>query len=239
MHFENVIFDLDGTLAQSEEGIFKSIEHTLSCMNRQIPSRSELRRFIGPPLYTSFRDLLGMSAMEAEEAQSIYRSRYRRVGWRENRVYSGIPRLLRSLRRADMRAYVVTGKPQKSSEQICKHFGITPYLSGIIGPDEGNHSPDKADMLSELLRLSGKNSVMIGDRRFDVDAAAQNGIPCIGVTYGYGSKEELKNAGATIFADSPRELQQILWAKEKQNAVCFSRLKEWTDAERRRKGKES
>ena len=210
MHCENVIFDLDGTLTQSEEGIFKSIEFTLSCMNRKIPSRCELRRFIGPPLYTSFRDLLGMSALEAEEAQRIYRSRYQREGWRENCVYSGIPRLLRTLKRNGMRAYVATGKPQESSEQICKYFGITPYLSGIIGPDDGEHSPDKAVMLSEILHVSGKNSVMIGDRKFDVEAAIQNGIPCIGVTYGYGSIEELKNAGATILADSPRELQRIL-----------------------------
>lgn len=210
MLYGNVIFDLDGTLTQSEEGIFRSIEYMLRCMNRPVPDRRELRRFIGPPLYDSFRAYLGMDDREAEEAQRIYRKRYRQEGWKENCVYPGIPRLLRSLKSAGNRVFVVTGKPQGISEQVCRYFGLTPYLSGIKGPSDGDHSPDKAEMVSDILASYGRNAVMVGDRRFDMEAAKKNGIPCAGVTYGYGDEEELKNAGASFLADSVRALQEWL-----------------------------
>ena len=210
MRYQNVIFDLDGTLTQSEEGIFTGIERTLRCMGWPVPEKEQLRRFIGPPLYWSFHYGLGMSVEEAEKAQRIYRAYYRSEGWKRNRAYPGIPRLLRSLKEAGIRSFVATGKPKHSAEDVCQYFGLSPYLSGIVGPTDDDRTADKAGFLSDILEKAGRNTVMVGDRHYDADAARECGIPCIGVTFGYGSEEELKNAGATELAGSVRDLQKLL-----------------------------
>ena len=208
--WENVIFDLDGTLTASEPGILRSIRYALECMGKDVPERERLIAFIGPPLYCSFRDLLNMTDAEAREAQRLFRECYRERGWMENSVYPGIPRLLRSLKKAGKRIFVATGKPRSGSERICRCFGLSPYLTEIAAPDDNGSVSDKTAMILDLIQRFGKETVMIGDRRFDVQGALNNGISAIGVTYGYGTAEELKRAGVSLLAEDVGTLYRLL-----------------------------
>ena len=210
MKYDVVFFDLDGTLTQSEDGIFASVQYAVEQMGLPIPDRQALLPFIGPPLYYSLRTFLGMDDAQAEEALVHYRRRYDAVGWCENRVYPGIPRLLRSLQKSGVRMAVITGKPQAFSQRICEHFGLMPYLSAVIGPGPQDKEASKAKLLSEGMRLLPGRAVMVGDRHFDVEGAKACGIPAIGVTYGYGSAAELTGAGAGMLAEDVRALQELL-----------------------------
>lgn len=210
LRYDTVLFDLDGTLTQSEDGIIRSVRYAAEQLGRTCEDTEALKAFIGPPLYVSFRERMGMSDSEAVEAQRLYRVRYNQIGWSENRVYPGIPRLLRTLKKYGIRTGVTTGKPQDFAERICRHFGLAPYLDTIIGPMPGTKSADKQVIVAEGMSRLGGRCVVVGDRKFDVEGAKANGIECIGVTYGYGSEQELTQAGATAVASSVRELQELL-----------------------------
>ena len=131
MKYDAVIFDLDGTLTESEPGITKSVQYTLERMNRTPMTQSELRRFIGPPLVESFMNLAGMSEEEAEKAIEIYRERFSAIGWRENSVYSGIAPLLKSLKGNGAYVAVATGKPLDFSLRILDYFGLSPFIDRV------------------------------------------------------------------------------------------------------------
>ena len=208
--WQTVFFDLDGTLTRSEEGITRCARYAAEKMGYPGWTEERLRVFIGPPLYVSFRDVIGMTDGEAVRACEVYRERYTAIGWKENCVYAGIPRLLRSLHKHGFRAAVTTGKPQRASERICRYFGLTPWLDGIYGTEEDCKIADKTEIIAEAARAVGGKIVVVGDRRFDVEAALANGMDAVGVSYGYGTEEELKEAGAGWIAEDVRGLQSIL-----------------------------
>ena len=210
LKYETVFFDLDGTLTQSEEGITRSVQAAATQMGWPEIDQETLRTFIGPPLYYSFRETLGMTDSQALEAQSRYRVRYNEIGWKENRVYPGIPRLLRSLKKYGIKTGVTTGKPQEFAERICRYFGLSDYLDTIIGVQMNATTADKAALVAEGMRRLPGRAVVVGDRMFDAEGALANQIDCIGVSYGYGSEEELRKAGAVCVAASVRELQTLL-----------------------------
>ena len=203
-----VLFDLDGTLTQSEEGIWNCARHTLKTMGYPEPDGETLRKFIGPPLIWSFQTLIGMTETQAEEAQKIYRERYNTIGLFENRVYPGVRTMLRTLKKAGAHLGVVTGKPEGPTIRILEHFGILPLLETVHCATD--KSADKEQMIRTALPEEHGEAWMIGDRRFDMEGGKRAGIHTLGVTYGYGSEEELREAGAEALAKTPREILTIL-----------------------------
>ena len=203
-----VLFDLDGTLTQSEEGIWNCARHALRIMGRPEPDAATLRKFIGPPLMWSFQNLAGMTEEEALEAQKIYRERYNTVGLFENRVYPGIRYALRCLKKAGFHLGVVTGKPESPTKRILEHFGLAPFLESVICATDSK--ADKEEMIRKSLPDSYDEAWMVGDRKFDMEGGRLAGIRTLGVTYGYGSEEELLESGAEKLAHSPREIAEVL-----------------------------
>ena len=203
-----VLFDLDGTLTQSEEGIWNCARYALSRMGFPEPDAATLRKYIGPPLVWSFRNLAGMTEEQALQAQAIYRERYNTLGLFENRVYPGIPQMLRRLRKAGFHLGVVTGKPEKPTLRILEHFGLAPYFESVICPTDNR--ADKEQMIRKSLPEGFGEAWMVGDRKFDMEGGRLAGIHTLGVTYGYGSAEELTGAGAEKLAHTPREIAEIL-----------------------------
>ena len=197
-----VIFDLDGTLTQSEEGIWNSVKYAAEKLGFSEPDAATLRKFIGPPLGYSFREYLGMDDATADKAVETYRERYNVVGLFENRVFPGIRRLMRTLRREGWYIGIATGKPQKTSERVVAHFGLDKFVDKLCGPT-ADHRADKIDLIKNALPADwdyeNDEAWMVGDRKFDVEGAIGAGVKSIGVGYGYGSEEELRTAGCTAY----------------------------------------
>ena len=210
MKYTTVLFDLDGTLTKSEEGITRSALYAAEQMGFTGFTKEQFMAFIGPPLYASFQKVCGMTPEQAEEAIVIYRSRFSTIGWAENEVYPGIAQLMRSLKKNGVKIAIATAKPQAFAEKIAKKFGFAPYLEAIVGPDFGNKHESKAAIVKKAMDLLGGVPVMVGDRCFDVDGGKANGIDTIGVCYGYGTREELESAGATVVVDTVDELTDVL-----------------------------
>lgn len=210
MKYTTILFDLDGTLTRSEKGITRSALYACEKMGFTGHNEEEFKVFIGPPLFESFQKVCGMTPDQAYKAIELYRERFSVLGWAENEVYTGIAALLRSLKKNGCKIAITTAKPQDFAKKIAERFGIAPYLDALVGPDWGNTHASKAWIVKKGMELLGGTPVMIGDRCFDVEGGRDNGIDTIGVTYGYGTREELEEAGATYIADSVEELSDIL-----------------------------
>lgn len=213
MNKKAVLFDLDGTLTDSGEGIINCAILALEHFGLPIPSREEMRVFVGPPLTESFIRH-GVPADKAEEAVAVYRSRYIPVGKFENVPYPGIRELLETLTEKGHRLYVATSKPEGMSVDILNHFDLAKYFTRICGAAMDLSRNSKEAVIAYLLEESGEkdNMVMVGDTRFDVIGARHHGIPCIGVSWGYGKVEEMVEAGAAAIAHSPEELLAFIEA---------------------------
>lgn len=199
-----VIFDLDGTLTQSEEGIWNCVKYAAAQLGWPCPDAATLRKFIGPPLAYSFKTFMGMTDEQADEAVRVYRSRYVVEGLFENRVYPGIRRLLRTLKQQGYECAVATGKPQGPAQRIIEYFGLDAYLNKVVGPD--NSAPEKDALIRQALPESYDEAWMVGDRRFDIEGGKRVGIKTVGVGYGYGSEEELRTAGCDYYAAAVQDL---------------------------------
>ena len=210
MKYTTILFDLDGTLTRSEEGITRSALYASEKLGFFGHTQEEFKAFIGPPLFHSFKEIVGMTDEQAQEAVNLYRERFSAVGWAENEVYPGIAALLRSLKKNGARAAIVTAKPQEFAERIAAHFGMAPYLDGVIGTQISTRDSSKAELVARAAERFGGVPVMVGDRRFDVEGARDCGVDSIGVCYGYGTREELERAGATRIAETVAELSDIL-----------------------------
>ena len=204
-----VIFDLDGTLTRSEEGIWNCVKYTARKLGFPEPDAATLRRFIGPPLSWSFREYMGMDDVQADRAVETYRERYNVEGLFENRVYPGVRRLLRTLKQEGWYIGVATGKPQKTSERVIAHFGLDKYVEKIVGP-QGDRSADKTELIRAALPAAWDEAWMVGDRKFDVEGAIGAGVKSIGVGYGYGSEEELCTAGCTVYCATVQDMIDTL-----------------------------
>ena len=203
-----VLFDLDGTLTQSEEGIWNCARYALKRMNFPEPDAATLQKFVGPPLVWSFRELAGMTEEQAIRAQEIYRERYNVLGLFENRVYPGIRYALRCLKKAGLHLGVVTGKPAGPTGRILEHFGLSRYFETVVCA--WDNRADKAEMIRKALPEEYGEAWMVGDRKFDMEGGLRAGIHTLGVTYGYGSEEELLESGAEKLAHTPREIAEVL-----------------------------
>ena len=207
-----VIFDLDGTLTRSEEGIWNCARHTCRVMGLPEPDADTLRQMIGPPLMRSFVTLMGMTEEKAKEALVVYRERFNRVGYLENRVYPGIRRLLRTLKKQGAWCAIATGKPQRPSERIAAHFGLDAFLDRIVGTTD-DLSADKEQLIRAALpedAASYDALWMVGDRCYDIEGGLRAGVRTLGALWGYDSREELQKAGAEVLAGTPQEAIDLL-----------------------------
>lgn len=208
----NLLFDLDGTLTDPREGITTCMRHALSCLGRNPDDYPNLERFIGPPLLQSFAELLGNDS-DAALALRYYRERFADVGLYENQVYPGIETLLGALANAGHRMLLATAKPQVFASRIIDHFALRGYFSAVYGSELDGTRTDKSDLIAFILAaeaITASDAIMIGDRSFDIVGARNNGVRAIGVSWGYGSAEELAEAAPEALCDSPAALQALL-----------------------------
>ena len=208
--YNTIFFDLDGTLTDPGIGITNSVAYALSKWNITINDRSELYKFIGPPLMDSFATYYGFSNEQCQSALGFYREYFRDRGIFENRVYDGIPELLSTLKKKGKRIVLATSKPEEFAVTILKHFDLYRYFDFVSGASMDETRNKKPDVISYALENLGfpvtKEILMVGDREYDVLGAAQFKIDSVGVLYGYGNREELQNAGATYIADNVSDI---------------------------------
>jgi len=208
----DVLVDLDGTLIDPKPGIISSVQYALERLGARVPPAEELLWVIGPPLRMSFPKLLGASG-RIGEAVALYRQNYLGGAMYDAIVYPGVADALDALRAAGCRLFVATAKPHSYARLVMRHFGLDPYFAGIYGPELDGTNDSKADLIAHIAASEGLNpdaSIMIGDRALDVTAAARNGIRAIGVTWGYGSSEELTAAGAAALCETPDALAEAV-----------------------------
>ncbi|VIO77921.1 5'-nucleotidase [Bradyrhizobium ivorense] len=201
-----IFFDLDGTLTDPKPGITGSIQYALEKLGRKVPTQDELTWCIGPPLRASFAMLLGGEEY-ADRAIELYRERFGTVGLFENSVYPDIAEVLAALRATPRRMFVATSKPHVFATRIIAHFGLSEHFDHVFGSELDGTRVNKVELLAYALEQTGADpasAVMIGDRSHDVIGAKRNGIRAVGVTYGYGSAEELREAGASQLCATPR-----------------------------------
>lgn len=208
------LFDLDGTLTDSRVGVINGVILVLKHYGIEIPDDEGLNRFIGPPLRVSFR-ACGVPEHEIENAMKLYRERYFSVGKYESRIYPGVESLLARLYDEGYPLYVATSKPEGVSIDILEHFDLARYFGRIAGATLDGSIDTKDQVITHLLEEIGAerpqgDAVMIGDTEFDVIGARSHGIPCVGVSWGYGTREALSEAGAIAIADDAETLYDVL-----------------------------
>lgn len=211
METRAILFDLDGTLTDSGEGIINCAVMTLERFGLPVPSREEMRVFVGPPLTQSFAKY-GVPEEKVDEAVAIYRSRYVPIGAYENTPYPGIRELLEQLIADGFRLYVATSKPEGMSIKILEHFDLAKYFTKICGAATDRSRNTKESVIAYLMEETGEkdNMIMVGDTIYDVMGAKSLGIPCIGVSWGYGETKDMEQAGAVGIAYSMQELLSML-----------------------------
>ena len=208
---KTILFDLDGTLTDSGEGIINCAILALEHFGLPVPSREEMRVFVGPPLHESFIKH-GVPADKADEAVAVYRSRYIPIGKFEDSPYPGIRELLEALKADGHKLYVATSKPEQMSVDILEHFDLAKYFDRICGATMDTSRSSKDAVIAYLLEQNGRadNMMMVGDTKFDVIGAKAHGIPCIGVSWGYGEVSDMVAAGAVNIANTAQELLEML-----------------------------
>lgn len=206
-----ILFDLDGTLTDSGEGIINCAQYAFQQMGYPVPPREEMGVFVGPPLWDTF-EKFGIPKERTDEAVQIFRSRYVPIGKFENTPYPGIRELLEALGAEGNLLYVATSKPETTAVEVLEHFDLARYFDRICGADLEKKRNSKDAVIAYLLNMTGSDAemVMVGDTEYDVLGAAAHGIPTIGVSWGYGDVAAMEKAGAKAIANSTKELLEML-----------------------------
>ncbi|HEM6017246.1 TPA: HAD family hydrolase [Streptococcus suis] len=215
--YQTILFDLDGTLTNSGQGILNSVAYALEKMGIEEPDTANLNRFIGPPLYESFSRFYQLSPEDTQSAVDAFRVYFKEKGMFENQLYPGIIPLLEELRTAGKTLVIATSKPEIFAKQILEHFGIAHYFDVIAGASLDSSRISKADVIGyaiNQLEAFPKHAVMIGDREHDIEGARRHQLPAIGVLYGYGNKQEFEKAGATMIVETVQDLKKVLLTTE-------------------------
>ena len=209
----HIYFDLDGTLTDPFEGITKCILYALDKLGFPRPTDEYLFSCIGPPLYDTFPELVGEAL--TPKAIDLYRERFNEIGWLENQPYEGIHDALAAVADSGCVLFVATSKPRIAAKRIVEHFEMGQYFEHVYGCELDGTRANKTELLNYAIdeNPSASTRMMIGDRKHDLIGAIANGIRPIGVSYGYGSTEELNTAGATAIAAAPSDLPEIILDK--------------------------
>ncbi len=209
-----VLFDLDGTLSDPAVGIVSCMKYAIAELSGPTWADADLKRFIGPPLECSFREIFASEdASLVARAIRLYRARFAREGLYENRLYAGIPDVLALLRGLGLRLFVATSKPTQFALRIVEHFGIRHFFENVYGSELSGERSNKAALLRHLLaeeRLGASDVCMVGDRRHDIEGARANGVMALGVLWGYGTRDELVAAGAQRLVERVVDLPSTL-----------------------------
>lgn len=211
--YDTILFDLDGTLTDSQEGIIKSVQYALGKMGIEVADRYELIPFIGPPLMHSFQHFYGLSKEDAQKAIGYYREYFERDGIFDNRVYEGIVELLARLKAEGKCLLVATSKPTIYAEPIVRHYGMGDYFTAIVGASTDGSRTEKGQVIEEALRHTTdprERILMIGDREHDVIGAREHGIDVVAVGYGYGTAEERAVHKPDYYCATVEELAEFL-----------------------------
>ena len=211
--YKAALFDLDGTISDSGPGIMNSVRYALERMEMAPLPEETLRRFVGPSLLYSFVTYAGMTEEEGWKAIDYYRERYLGGEVFNLTIYEGLPQLLELLGRNGVLCAVVTAKPQAMAQKILERFDLEKYFVSLTGPDMDGLTNEKVDLIRRALArlgLENRDAVMIGDTRFDIIGAKNAGCDSIGVTYGYGTREELEENGADHLAGSPAQIAPLV-----------------------------
>ncbi len=214
--YDTILFDLDGTLTDPGVGITGGVAYALRKLGRPVPAREALYRYIGPPLLASFRRYAGLDEAAARQALALYREYFVPKGMFENEVYPGIPGLLAALKGAGRQVVLATSKPEPFARQILEHFDLARYFDFVAGSTLEETRTEKREVIAwalEKTHADAARAVMVGDRDYDVKGAQANGIPCIGVLFGYGTRQELVDAGAAATAEDAAALRALLLAR--------------------------
>lgn len=212
--YDIVLFDLDGTIIDSGIGITNSVMYALKKYGIEVPDRTSLYKFIGPPLYKSFMNFYGFSEEEAHRGVDYYREYYSEHGVYENLVYDGIEELIKRLHEMGKTIILATSKPEDYAKKILEHIGLAKYFTFIAGSEMSHTRVDKIEVMAYAFEKCGiidyKDAIMIGDREYDIVGAKHFDIDSVGVLFGYGNKEELENAGATYVVSNALEILNII-----------------------------
>ncbi len=227
MGYQYLLFDLDGTLTDPKEGITKCFRYALESFGIHEPDADKLTWVIGPPLAESFMEGYGFTLEQAGQGTAKYRERFTLVGWKENKAYPGIARTLRTLKEAGFVLATATSKPEDMAKRILDHFGLAEYFAFIGGASLDLSRSKKRDVIQYTLDNLGVKDfgkvLMVGDRRYDVEGAKEFKIPCLGVLYGYGSREELLQAGAVALVEDAESLCE--WCMEhREKSILRGRI---------------
>ncbi len=212
--YNAVLFDFDGTIADTGRGIFASIQYAVECLGFKPLDNETLRRFIGPPIYDSFKRELGLDDEKSDFAVKKYREKYAESGIYELDLYEGIISLIKRLRENGIKIGIASSKPQNFLIRIVDFLEITDLIDFISAPSADDTPQSKASLISnasEALNIPKDKILMVGDRYFDINGANGAGVESVGVTFGYGSEEELKKAGATYIAGCADEIDGIIF----------------------------
>ena len=214
--YRYILFDLDGTLTDSKEGIFNCIRYALEKLGEPVPDEGTLKNFIGPPLYLSYMNYCGFDRKKADRGVELFRERYKVLGKFENAAAPGMVELCRRLKEKGYILALASSKPEEMCLPICEKFGFAPYLREIVGSPPGADR-EKADIVREAMRRLGigeedkARTLMVGDRNYDVLGAAECGLSCVGVEFfGYAAPGELADAGAIAVVQTAEELEQFI-----------------------------
>lgn len=212
--FDLVLFDLDGTLTDSSEGIVRGIQYSLSKLGMKEERRERLIQWIGPPLIDTFRTQYRLDEQKARQAEGFYREYYFGKGMYENTVFAGIPEMLQELQNAGIQMLVATSKNQMIAESILRHFGIHSYFKEVAGSTPNGERSSKSEIIEFALThcstRDSKRIIMVGDRKYDIVAAHNNRIASAAVAYGFGTIQELEKALPTHLVRSVNELRDLL-----------------------------
>ncbi len=215
--YKTILFDLDGTLTDPGIGITNSVMYALDKFGIHVTDRSELYRFIGPPLIDSFTGFYGFSHEDGERAVAYYREYFSVTGLFENDLYDGIPELLSELKKQGKTLILATSKPDVYAVRILAHFGLDGYFDHIAAATLDGHINYKDEVIALALSIADEEKseiVMVGDRKYDIIGANAHGLDSVGVLFGYGSEDELRDAGATYIAKNVTALGELLLSAE-------------------------
>lgn len=209
-----ILFDLDGTLTDSQEGIINSIIYALNAYQIPIPDAKQLQLWLGPPLKDSMMKYCGMQEAQALAGVDKFREYFDQKGIFENKVYAGVEAMAARLQQQGCQLMIATSKPETAARRIMKHFDLDSYFAYIGGATTDDSRTDKGDVIRYVLEINGITDLdevlMIGDRKYDVAGAKENGIEVLGVLYGYGTREELEQAGADYIAATTEDILNYL-----------------------------
>lgn len=212
--YELILFDLDGTLTDPYLGITNSVAYALEKFDIHIKDKTELCKFIGPPLIDSFMEFYGFSEEKAKQAVVFYREYFSKKGMLENSVYDGIEELLKSLKNGGKRLCIATSKPEPYAKKILEHFKLSKYFEYIAGATFDETRSKKADVIEYALEQCGAKDrtcvLMVGDRKHDILGALECSVDSMGVLYGYGNREELETAGANYIAENVNDILTLI-----------------------------